>query len=104
MATTNQKHVAEALHLARTINFHTGLLYLADNVKGDPAEQKKWFVAKCKEHDIPVFLLPEGFDNLAEGFRAVKEAAINATEKITNAYNNIFVAVNDPKNWVTEKD
>ena len=60
MTTTNQKIVSEALHLARTLDFATGLRFLTSNA---PASWKNrdltdWFANKCDEHKIT---RPHGF-------------------------------------------
>jgi len=57
MATTNQKIVAEALHLARKFNFTVGFDYLRENASPrwdkEPMALHAWFINKCLEHNIP---------------------------------------------------
>ena len=60
MTTTNQKIVSEALSLAQTLDFATGLRFLTTNA---PAKWKHpnladWFANKCDEHKIQ---RPHGF-------------------------------------------
>lgn len=55
MATTNQKVVAEALRLARDVNFYSGLTFLNENLYNGVVNRKvtaTWFADKCVEHSI----------------------------------------------------
>ncbi len=88
MASTNQKHVAEALYLARTQNFFVGREYLVNNVKGNPSEQHTWFLAKCLEHGIvtpnDVYM---AYKSIGEGFDKVKEALQGLGVSAVKAFN-----------------
>lgn len=80
MVTKNQKHVAEALRLARDESFLAGHNYLLEGgLKGTRPEQTEWFINKCSEHNIPippnarylvVTTLTKAFTNAASQIRA----------------------------------
>lgn len=86
MVTKNQKIVAEALRLARDVNFHTGRVFLSANMVGDPSVQSKWFANKCAEHNIPITSMDRFTATVSERFTeavtAFKKFGVSLTDAV----------------------